>query len=80
MKSIIGVVSVSLAMTTGSLATAQTGMHDGMDTRARGSWQQMTSLEPCMNGAVSATGSYPSQIAENMSFSSRGVMASLPAE
>ena len=63
MKSIIGVVSVSLAMTTGSMATAQTGMHSGMDTLAQGSWEQMTSLESCMNGAVSASGLYPSQIA-----------------
>ena len=78
MKSIIGVVSVSLAMTTGSMATAQTGMHFGMDTPAQGSWEQMTSLEPCMNGAVSASGLYPSQIIENMSFSTRGVIASVP--
>lgn len=76
MKSIIGVVSVSLAMTTGSAVTAQTGM----DNIVQDSWQQMTSLEPCMNGAVSATGSYPSQNAENMSFSTRGVMVSLPPE
>jgi hypothetical protein len=78
MKSIIGVVSVSLAMTTGSMAIAQTETHSGMDTLAQGSWEQMTSLEPCMNGAVSASGLYPSQIIENMSFSSRGVMASAP--
>ena len=76
MKSIFGVVSVSLAMTTGSVVTAKTGM----DNIMQDSWQQMTSLEPCMNGAVSATGSYPSQVAENMSFSTRGVMASLPPE
>ena len=80
MKSIIGVVTVSLAMTTGSVATAQTDTHYGMDSLSQGSWEQMTSLEPCMNGAVSATGLYPSQIAENMSFSTRGVMASLPPE
>jgi hypothetical protein len=44
MKSIIGVVSVSLAMTTGSMATAQTGMHYGMDTPAQGSWERKLSV------------------------------------
>jgi hypothetical protein len=80
MKSIFGVVSVSLAIATGSIATAQTDTSHGMDNLVQGSWEQMISLEPCMNGAVSATGLYPSQSTENMSFSTRGVMASLPRE
>jgi hypothetical protein len=80
MKSMIRVVSVSLAMATGSIAAAQTDIYSGMDNLAQVSWEQMSSLEPCMNGAVSATGVYASQGIENMSFSTRGVMAGLPPE
>ena len=78
MKGILGVAAVSLAMATGSVATAQTDTSYGMDTLAHGSWDQMVNLEPCLNGNVSASGLYPSQIAENMSFSTRGTLASLP--
>jgi hypothetical protein len=79
MKTIISAVSVSVVMAT-SAATAQTETHHGMATHSQGIWEQMASMEPCTNGAVSASGSYPSQSAENMSFSTRGPMASLPAE
>lgn len=80
MKGILGIMAVSLAMATSSVATEQTDTHYDMDTLAEGSWYQMISLEPCMNGHVSASGLYPSQFAENMSYTSRGVMASLPPE
>ena len=80
MKAVLGISTITLAMAAGSIATAQTDTHYGMDALAQGSWEQMTSLESCMNGAVSASGLYPSQIAEDMSFSTRGIMARLSAE
>ena len=78
MKGMLSIAAISFAIATGSVATAQTDSHYDMDTLGQGSWEQMITLEPCMNGSVSASGLYPSQIAENMSFSTRGVMASLP--
>ena len=78
MKGIFGIVAVSLA--TSSVATAETDTHNVTDTIAEASWYQMVSLEPCMNGLVSASGLYPSQFAENMSYTSLGVMASLPPD
>ena len=80
MKGIFSIVAVSLAMATSSVATAETDTRNVTDTIAEGSWYQMVSLEPCMNGLVSASGLYPSQFAENMSYTSLGVMASLPPE
>ena len=78
MKAMLSIAAVSFVIATGSVATAQTDTHYGMDTLAQGSWEQMITLEPCLNGGVSASGLYPSQLAENMSFSTRGAMASLP--
>jgi len=34
-------------------------------------------LEPCMNGDVSASGLYPSQIAEDKSFATLGTLANV---
>ena len=78
MKGILSVAAVSLVLATNGLATAQFDTSYGMDTIAKDSWEQMVTLEPCMNGGVSASGLYPSQIAENMSFSTRGTLAKLP--
>ena len=80
MKTILGVAAVSLLIATGSVAVAQNDTPHGMDNAAEGQWEQMVSLEACMNGDVSASGLYPSQIAENMSFSTRGILARLPSE
>lgn len=77
MKGILSVAAVSLALAT-SAAISQTDTRHGMKTIAQDRWEQMVNLEPCMNGGVSASGLYPSQIAENMSFSTRGTLASLP--
>lgn len=80
MKGIPGIAAVSLAMATSSVAAVEAGTHSDMHALAQGGWVHMVSLEPCMNGAVSASGLYPSQIAEDMSFSTRGVMAGLNPE
>lgn len=80
MKNIIGIVAVTLATITSAVASTQTDMHKSAGTAAQDSWDRVISLEPCMNGGVSASGLYPSQIAENMSFSSRGLMASRPPD
>ena len=80
MKAILGIATVSLALATGSVVAAQNGTHYGMSKHAQSGWDQMVSLEGCMNGDVSASGLYSSQLAENMSFSTRGVMARMPSE
>jgi hypothetical protein len=38
-------------------------------------WEKVAQYEPCMNGAVSATGLYPSQVAEDKSFATLGFIA-----
>ena len=80
MKTILRIATASLAIATTSVATAQNGVHDGMNNLAESSWARMVGLEACMNGNVSASGLYPSQIVENMSFSTRGLMAKKPSE
>ena len=80
MKTILGVATVSLVIATGSVAATQNDTHNGMAHQAESSWDQMVSLEACMNGHVSASGLYPSQIVENMSFSTRGILARIPSE
>ena len=40
-------------------------------------WLRMVATEPCMNGDISSTGAYPTQRAEDMSYASMGVWASL---
>jgi hypothetical protein len=80
MKAIPGIATALLAIATGTVATAQNDTHYGMDSLAEGNWEQMVSLEACMNGGVSASGLYPSQFTENMSFSTRGTMAKIPSE
>ena len=80
MKAILGIATVSLAIATSSVATAESDTRYGMDNLAEGSWDQMVSLEACTNGDVSASGLYPSQSAENMSFSTRGVMAKIRSD
>lgn len=39
------------------------------------SWEKEALYEPCMNGTVSATGLYPSQVAEDKSFGTLGFIA-----
>ena len=80
MKAILVIAAVSLAIASGSVASAQSGTQHGMNKLAEGSWDHTASLESCMNGHVSATGLYPTQHAENMSFSTRGVMARVTPE
>ena len=80
MKAMLGIATVSLAIATGSVASAQKDTQYGMNNLAEGSWDQTVSLESCMNGHVSATGLYPTQQAENMSFYTRGVMARVPPD
>lgn len=38
-------------------------------------WEKEALYEPCMNGAVSSSGLYPSQIAEDKSISTLGFLA-----
>lgn len=80
MKTLLGIATVTLAIATGSVATAENDTRYGMEKQIEGSWDQMVSLEACTNGGVSASGLYPSQLAENMSFSTRGVMAKIRSD
>ncbi len=74
----IALVSLGIAATT--LTIAQAGKSVTIDETALSAWEHMVSLEPCMNGEVSSTGLYPSQIAEDKSFATMGMLAGLAQE
>lgn len=77
MKHINRILYAALASGSITLATAYAGTPDGTDEAALSTWEQMVSLEPCMNGDVSGSGLYPSQIAEDKSFATLGTLADL---
>jgi len=59
-----------------SSATSAVMSHRYANEADLSNWEKMASYEPCMNGAVSATGSYRSQIADDKSFGTLGFLAS----
>jgi len=77
MKHIIRISFLALAIASITLATAHAGKQNGMDEAALSSWEQMVMLESCMNGDASASGLYPSQITEEKSFATLGILADL---
>jgi hypothetical protein len=77
MKDSVRLVFVALAIASIPVATAHAGTANGIDEAALSSWEHMVSLEPCMNGDVSASGLYPSQIAEDKSFATLGTLANV---
>ena len=79
MKHINRTLYAALASTSIWLATAHAGTPGATDEAALSIWEHMVSLEPCMNGDVSASGLYPSQIAEDKSFATLGTLADLPS-
>ena len=80
MNDITGIVLASLMIAVTVGATVQAGTPGVMDEAALSSWEHMVNLEPCMNGDVSASGLYPSQIAEDKSFATLGTLANLSRE
>ena len=80
MKDFFRIILVSVAVASTGPAVAQAGVSSAMDEAALSSWEHMVSLEPCMNGDVSASGLYPSQIAEDKSFATLGRLAVLSRE
>jgi hypothetical protein len=79
MKNSIRTIFAALAIASIPLATTQAGTLHEMDQTALSNWEHMVSLEPCMNGEVSAYGLYPSQIAEDKSFATLGTLANVPS-
>jgi hypothetical protein len=77
MKDSIRIVLVALAIASIPLATVHAGKANGTDEAAISSWEHMVSLEPCMNGDVSASGLYPSQIAEDKWSATLGTLANV---
>lgn len=69
------VVFASIALATLSMANAGPGAAAAGDTASMSSWEKIALYEPCMNGDVSASGSYPSQSAEDKSFATLGILA-----
>ena len=80
MKDLMRIILVSVAVASTTHATGEIGASSAMDEAALSSWEHTVSLEPCMNGEVSASGLYPSQIAEDKSFATLGVLAGRPQE
>ena len=80
MNDITGIVLASLMIAATAGTTAQAVTPGATDAAALGSWEHMVNLEPCMNGDVSASGLYPSQIAEDKSFATLGTLANLSRE
>lgn len=64
-----------------AVATLSTAAHanDNPSQRdgdsALSQWENVALYEPCMNGGVSAGGLYPSQIAEDKSHATLGILA-----
>jgi len=77
MKNSIRTALATLAIASIPLAAVQAGTTSGMDGATLGNWEHMVSLEPCTNGEVSASGLYPSQIAEDKSFATLGTLADI---
>jgi hypothetical protein len=77
MKSSIRIAFATLAIASIPLAAVQAGTTSKMDEASLSEWEHMVSLESCINGEVSASGLYPSQIAEDKSFATLGVLADL---
>lgn len=80
MKHIKHLVIATLASGSLGLASAHAEVPRGMGEAALSSWERAVSLEPCMNGDVSASGVYPSQIAEDKSFATLGTLADRPSQ
>jgi len=77
MKNGIRIAFAILAIALIPLATIQAGTTTRMDEAALSDWEHMVSLESCINGEVSASGLYPSQIAEEKSLATLGILADL---
>ena len=77
MKNGIRIAFATLAIASIPLAAVQAGTTSRMDETSLSEWEHMVSLESCINGEVSASGLYPSQIAEDKSFATLGILADL---
>lgn len=72
---IIRASAITLALLASASLTAAEVLHDAGQPSEAAAWEHMASYEPCMNGEVSASGLYPSQIAEDKSFATLGWIA-----
>lgn len=72
LHTLVGILAIAAS---NSVAAAErtTAQHDA--EQALSEWENTALYEPCINGDVSASGLYPSQIAEDKSYATLGVLA-----
>lgn len=75
MKQIRFVVLASIVLALRQVANANPNMPPAGDIASISEWERTALYEPCINGDVSASRLYPSQIAEDKSFMTLGMLA-----